>query len=75
MKRTPWFDGRNVDPVHPGVYETRPFDGRVWFSRWTGKVWMLGDFTAAKAAREDLVVERRENRRPGDKWRGLAKKP
>jgi len=70
MKLTPWFPAK-VKPVRAGVYEIQEDELPVWYRRWDGKNWYVGDPTPEGAAQERTILAS-WFRAP---WRGLAKEP
>ncbi len=73
--RTQWFKSADVNPIHKGVYEVSIHLGgrggwKIYFSRWTGKVWMTPVMTLGYAATTIFP-----NRDTVKKWRGLVDRP
>jgi hypothetical protein len=70
-KETPWFKGKDK-PVHVGVFKRRttPRGRWIFFSKWDGRLWCVGDENPDVAAK--ITIYSIHQKLP---WCGLAEKP
>lgn len=87
-KMTPWFRGRNVSPVRPGIYNMSCRDRNQsgsWYAHFNGERWSCWETVERAGSWSKLVREVTRKSHPFAReyafdstnwtWRGLAEKP